>query len=66
MKKYIIIGGLVLFAYAGFQPPDGMRKFPVANVQFDVQTPKGNFTARIDTTEKTENIDQDEQEKQAN
>ena len=36
MKKIFILG-IVLFAFVGFRPPDGMRKLPVANLQFKVQ-----------------------------
>ncbi len=38
MKKIAIFGMLFMFIYAAFRPPEGMRKFPVANLQFEVQT----------------------------
>lgn len=52
MKKIFIFSILFMFVYAGFRPPEGMRKFPVANLQFNVQTPKGNVSASLKNTEK--------------
>ena len=37
MKKICAIGMLFMFVYVAFRPPTGMRKFPVANIQFEVQ-----------------------------
>jgi hypothetical protein len=44
MKSIFIFTLLFMFAYAGFRPPAGMRKFPVANLQFQVETAKGTTT----------------------
>lgn len=52
MKKIFIFSIFFMFIYAGFRPPDGMRKFPVANLQFNVQTPKGNVSAKLQNTAK--------------
>jgi len=38
MKKICIFGMLFMFIYAAFRPPEGMRKFPVANLQFEMQS----------------------------
>ena len=47
MKQLFIFGLLLTFAYAGFRPPDGMRKFPVANLQFQVKTTQGTATVIV-------------------
>jgi len=65
MKKIFIVGSLILFAYAGFQPPDGISKFPVANVRFNVQTQNGNYSATIDTKGVSAEKQNEEQEEQA-
>ncbi len=47
MKATFIFGLILMFAYAGFRPPEGMRKFPVANFQFQVQTAQGTATVTV-------------------
>ncbi len=51
MKKIALIGFLIVFAFAGFRPPEGMQKFPSGNVQFQLQTSKGSITANVDTSQ---------------
>jgi hypothetical protein len=65
MKQIFIFGLLIMFAYAGFRPPDGMRKFPVANLQFQVQTSQGTATVKLQedlVTSVTQETEQDEEE----
>jgi hypothetical protein len=38
MKNVFVTAMLFMFIYAAFRPPEGMRKFPVANLQFEMQT----------------------------
>jgi len=52
-----------MFVYAGFRPPDGMRKFPVANLQFNVQTSKGNVTANLNNTKKSTTAEKEASDK---
>lgn len=47
MKKIFIFSLLALFAYAAFRPPEGMTKFPVANIHFDVNTADGKVSATL-------------------
>lgn len=47
MKSIFIFSLLLMFAYAGFRPPEGMRKFPVANLQFQVHTAQGTATVKL-------------------
>ncbi len=65
MKQIFIFGLIALFAYAGFRPPEGMRKFPVANLQFQVQTAQGTATIQLEKEPVilvTEEIEQEDQE----
>lgn len=62
MKQIFIFGLLVMFAYAGFRPPEGMRKFPVANLQFQVQTAQGTATVKLQEDLMTSVTEDDEQE----
>ena len=62
MKQIFIFGLLIMFAYAGFRPPDGMRKFPVANLQFEVQTAQGTATVKLQDDIVTSVTEDDEQE----
>jgi|GEM_PF-956621 hypothetical protein len=62
MKQIFIFGLLIIFAYAGFRPPEGMRKFPVANLQFQVQGPQGTATVKMNQTSVTSVTDDTEQE----
>ena len=52
MKQIFIFSLLIAFAYAGFRPPEGMRKFPTANLQFQVETSQG--TATVVTEDESE------------
>ncbi len=36
-RNALIIGGLLLFLFIGFRPPEGKSKFPTANIQFEAQ-----------------------------
>ena len=65
MKSIFIFGLLIMFAYAGFRPPEGMRKFPVANLQFQVQTNQGTATVTLQedlVTSVTEETEQETEE----
>lgn len=62
MKQIFIFGLIAMFAYAGFRPPDGMRKFPVANLQFQVQTAQGTATVKLQEDSVTTITDESEQE----
>ncbi|MDA0375712.1 MAG: hypothetical protein O3A80_00170 [bacterium] len=62
MKHIFIFGLLIMFAYAGFRPPDGMRKFPVANLQFQVKTPQGTATVKLQEESVTLVSEESEQE----
>ena len=61
MKQILIFGLLLMFAYAGFRPPEGMRKFPIANLEFRVETTEGTITATLQESLETLII-QDEEE----
>jgi len=62
MKQIFIFGLLITFAFVGFRPPDGMRKFPVANLQFQVKTPQGTATVKLQEESVTAITDETEQE----
>lgn len=47
MKNICIFGMLFMFIYAAFRPPEGMRKFPVANLQFKVQTSNMSMSTSV-------------------
>lgn len=51
MKKIFIFTLLGMFAFVGFRPPEGMRKFPVANIQFEVNTPQGQANISLMSAE---------------
>ena len=38
MKKGAIIGGMLLFLYAGFRPPEGISKVPLADISFQAKS----------------------------
>lgn len=62
MKQIFIFGLLITFAFVGFRPPDGMRKFPVANLQFQVKTPQGTATVKLQESTVTTLVEEVEQE----
>lgn len=35
MQKAAIFGALLLFLYAGFRPPEGISKVPLADISFE-------------------------------
>lgn len=52
MKNVVVFGLLFLFLFIGFRPPAGMRKLPSANIEFDVQTSNGTYSASLGNTTK--------------
>jgi len=47
MKKLLVFVVIGLFAWVAFVPPDGMKKFPSAKVEFNVETSQGTIKAQI-------------------
>ena len=47
MKAIALFGFLIALAYIGFRPPEGMRKFPTASIQFEVSTEQGTLKATL-------------------
>ncbi|MAE68238.1 MAG: hypothetical protein QF793_01555 [Candidatus Peribacteraceae bacterium] len=64
MKQIFIFSLLIAFAYAGFRPPEGMRKFPVANLQFQVQSAQGTATVTLQEDLVTSVTQESEQEEE--
>ena len=44
MKKILILGSILVFAYAAFVPPEGMSKIPFKSVEVTIQ----NTHVRLD------------------
>ena len=63
MKQIFIFSLLIAFAYAGFRPPEGMRKFPTANLKFQVETSQGTATVKLQEDSVTV-VTEDESEEQ--
>ena len=62
VRKLVIFGLLAAFAYAGFVPPEGMRKFPIAKIEFHLKTPKGNISAPIGEARETKKAQEEKPE----
>jgi hypothetical protein len=62
VKKTLIFGGLFLFLFAGFQPPDGMRKLPTTSIEFEVENTGGSVTATLTPSATFEEPSETEQE----
>ena len=47
MKKGAIIGLMLLFLYAGFRPPEGISKVPLADISFQAKSQHVGATSPV-------------------